>query len=148
MATPIPGELRSQITSLFREGLNGPQIGARLGLDRSKVNYVLRQELGISRKPVSQKRVRTCARCGKVEEVRADNPALHCRPCGMVVAPIRNRLAHLHTWTEAPCRWCSRVFRIRRCDLESRRKDRRTGKTIPGFRPFCSRECYTEWQKE
>lgn len=55
-------------------------------------------------------RLRTCAMCGKVEDVRADNPATRCRPCAARPALAQGRRARSAGRNRETCRHCGRVF--------------------------------------
>lgn len=55
-------------------------------------------------------RLRTCAECGKVEEIRADNPASRCRPCAARPALAQGHRARSASRNHETCRHCGRVF--------------------------------------
>lgn len=111
-------------------------------------------------------RLRTCAECGKVEEVRADNPATRCRACGSRPALDRGHCRRSADRNHETCRHCGRVFpappssRQQFCCLACRRAAQSverccatcgssfhiprsvlSGRTNASGR-FCSRSCY------
>lgn len=112
------------------------------------------------------RRLRTCAECGKVEEIRADNPASRCRPCATRPALAQGHRARSAQRNHETCRHCGRVFpappssRQQFCSRACRRAAQsveRTCVTCGGsFRiarsilsdrtnssgRFCSRSCY------
>lgn len=55
-------------------------------------------------------RLRTCAECGKVEEVRADNPATRCRACGGRPALEKGHRARSAKRNRETCRHSGRDF--------------------------------------
>jgi hypothetical protein len=111
-------------------------------------------------------RLRTCAECGKAEEVRADNPATRCRACGSRPALAQGHRARSAKRNHETCRHCGRVFpappsnRQHFCSRACQRAEQsveRTCATCGGsFRiarsvlsggtnasgRFCSRSCY------
>lgn len=113
-----------------------------------------------------QMRQRTCADCGRVEEVRADNPATRCRPCAARSALAKGHRTRSANRNHETCRHCGRVFpappssRQQFCSLACRRAAQsverscvtcgssfRIARSVLSDRTnasgrFCSRPCY------
>ncbi len=147
---PINYEIKAEVVRLFRKGLNGPQIGLRMGFDRSKVNYILRSEVG-SRRPKLHLFERKCIRCGKIDMLPMWNVkhSRHCVKCRLYAAAAANKANHTYKWTKSNCRECGVIFPIRTSDLERRWKAHSLcfpNSRHNNFTPFCSRPCYTAWQ--
>ena len=147
--TPIDPDIRQKVFDLYKSGKSGAEIGRELGMDRSKANYIIRLKYGNRPKPPPYIKTRICATCGKADSVRGDVKSKRCWPCSKKVTPETNRRNHVHTWTTANCRQCGIIFKIRKCNLESRRRSamRVGGKYDPNFVPFCHRRCYDDWQR-
>lgn len=111
-------------------------------------------------------RLRTCAACGKVDEVRVDNPATRCRSCAARSALAKGHRTRSANRNHETCRHCGRVFpappssRQQFCSLACRRAAQSVERTCvtcgSSFRiarsvlsdrtnssgRFCSRPCY------
>lgn len=111
-------------------------------------------------------RLRTCAECGKVEEVRADNPATRCQACGGRPALQEGHRTRSAGRNRETCRQCGRGFpappssRQKYCSQACRRAAQSVERTCAtcgsAFRiprsilsgrsnssgRFCSRPCY------
>ena len=111
-------------------------------------------------------RARRCEDCGRVEHVRADNPAVRCRPCASRPALEKGRDTRSAARNWEVCRHCRRRFAAppsskqkycsRSCLLSAKSIERRcttcggtfrvarsvlSGRTNSSAR-FCSRPCY------
>jgi hypothetical protein len=138
--------IRMKIVGLHYSGFADAHISDALAVKREQVKYVVNCAVG-SRKPVPYVRERKCARCGRIDIVRKDHKAVHCRRCGIDVQAASKRRSHADRWTTANCRQCGSVFHILKCNLESRRRGH-SQNPRPNFVPFCSRSCYADWQRD